>query len=138
MRGARRRRASTSRSVTVACFSSRPGWLSSAYFIAQAIGLLVALRAQRLHGGPLAGIEQAHLDEGAVGVAAHLAAERVDLAHEMALGRPADRGVAGHQRDAIEVHRQQQRAASHARRRQRRLAARVARADDDHIVALVE
>ena len=61
----------------------------------QAIGLLVALRAQRLHGWTFGGVEQPHLDEGAVGGAAHLAAERVDLAHEMALGWPPIEGLQG-------------------------------------------
>ena len=103
----------------------------------QAIGLFVALRAQRLHGWPLGGIEQAHLNEGAVGRAAHLAAERVDLAHEMTLGRPADGWIARHQGDTIEVHRQQEGASSHTRRRQRSLAAGMPRPDDDHVVAPV-
>ena len=38
---------------------------------------------------------------GRVDGAAHQPAERVDLAHQVALGRAADRGIAGHQRDGV-------------------------------------
>ena len=98
------------------------------------IGAFVCLRAQGMHGRALAGIEHAALNERVVDGAAHFAAERVHLAHQMALGRPADGGVAGHERDGVQIERQQQRGHAHARSGQRRLAARMPRADDAKIV----
>ena len=62
--------------------------------------------------------------------------EGVDLAHEVALAQPADRGVAGHLADGFEPVGQQQRAGAHPRRRGRGLAAGVAAADHDHVVGV--
>ena len=55
-----------------------------------------SLRAQGVHGRALAAVEHAVLDAAGVRRAAHLAAEGVELAHEMALARAANGGVAGH------------------------------------------
>ena len=73
------------------------------------VELLVGLGPRHLDGRALAGIEHPDLDEGAVDGAGHLAAEGIELADDVALGRAADRGVAGHQRDGVEVHRHHQR-----------------------------
>jgi hypothetical protein len=75
----------------------------------------VALGAGRAHGGAARGVERLELDRGAVGGASHLTAERVDLADQMPLRGAADGGVARHLADRVEVHGEQQRAASHAR-----------------------
>src|SRR5439155_14962667 len=99
--------------------------------------LLVALRPQRAHGRPVPRVEHAELDAGLVGVATHLAAQRVDLLHEVALGDAADRWIAGHLRDLVLIHREQGRARAHAGRGQRSLAAGMASADYDHVEALV-
>ena len=56
----------------------------------------VGLRAQRPDGGALAAVEHAVLDAGFIRGLCHLAAEGVELAHEMALACAADGGVAGH------------------------------------------
>ena len=98
-----------------------------------AVGMLVALGAQGADGRSFAGVQLADLDLGAVGVAAHFAAERVDLTYEVALGGAADRWVAGHLGDGVEVGAQERRAPTHARRGQGRLAAGVAGADDQDI-----
>ena len=99
--------------------------------------LLVGLGAQRVHRRTLAGVEHAALDEHVVDGAAHLAAQRVQLPHQMALRRAADGGIAGHHRQRIQVQRDQQRAVAHARAGQRGLAARVPRADDHRVVSFV-
>ncbi len=95
---------------------------------------LVGLGTQRLDGWAFAFVEQPDLDEGAVGDAAHEPAQRVDLADEVALGRPADRGVAGHVGQFVEVDREQQGAAAHAGGGVRGLAAGVPGADHDDVV----
>ncbi|OPY91975.1 MAG: hypothetical protein A4E73_01609 [Syntrophaceae bacterium PtaU1.Bin231] len=100
----------------------------------QAVELLVALDAGGLHGGALGGVEQAEVHGGAVGDPAHLAAQGVDLLDKLALGEAADRGVAGHERDRIEIDVEEDRLAAHARRGEGGLAARVPPADDDDIV----
>ena len=56
----------------------------------------VGLRAQRPDSGALAPVEHPVLDAGFIRRLCHLAAEGVELAHEMALSRAADGGVAGH------------------------------------------
>ena len=97
------------------------------------IAAAVRLRAQRPHGGALAAVQKAILDAGAVGGLCHLAAERVQLAHKMALTRAADGGVAGHEGDGIQIEREQQRIQPHSCTGQRRFTARMARADDGNI-----
>jgi hypothetical protein len=87
-----------------------------------------------LDGGAFARVEHADLDRGAVGVTGHLAAERIYLADDMALGRAADRGVARHEGYRVEVHREQERAVPHARGGQGRLAPGVPPAYYDDIV----
>ena len=55
------------------------------------VELAVGLRAGPAHGRPLAAVEDAELDAGGIGDAAHQAVQRVDLAHQVALAEPADR-----------------------------------------------
>ena len=66
----------------------------------------------------------------------HRAAQRVDLLDQMALADAADRGIAGHLAERLDVVGQQQRARAHARGGQRGLGAGVAAADDDDVVAV--
>ena len=56
-----------------------------------------------MHGRALAAVEHPVLDAGLIGRARHLAAERVELAHKVALARAADGGVAGHVADGIHI-----------------------------------
>ena len=62
----------------------------------RAIELAVGLGARTAHRRSLGAIEHAKLDAGGVGDAAHQSIERVDLAHQLALAKPADRRIAGH------------------------------------------
>ncbi len=101
-----------------------------------AVKLAVGLGAGTLHRRPLALIEDAELDAGLVGHAAHEAVERVDLAHEMAFAQAADGGVAGHLADGGEAVGEERRLGAHARGSSGRLAARVAAADDDDVEGL--
>ena len=70
-------------------------------------------------------------DGGAVGGPPHLTAESVDLADEMPFGRATDGGIARHLSDAVEIHGEEQRAATHSRGGERRLAPGVTGADAD-------
>ena len=99
--------------------------------------LLVGLGAQTVHRRAFAGVEHTALNEHIVNRPAHLAAQRVQLAHQMALRRAADGRVAGHHGQGIQVQGGKQRAVPQARAGQRGLAARVARADDDDVVIFV-
>jgi hypothetical protein len=58
------------------------------------VELAVGRRARPLHGRTLATVEQAELDSGGVGDAAHQAVERIDLTHDMTLAETADGRVA--------------------------------------------
>jgi hypothetical protein len=100
---------------------------------AHAVKSLVALRAGAPDGRAARGVEQAELNAHGVGHDSHDAAERVDLAHEVALGDPADRGIAGHLRDQIPVHREQACLQSHTRGGHGSLAAGMTRADHDNV-----
>ncbi len=93
----------------------------------------IALGARRAHRRSARSVERLELDRGVVGVASHLAAERVDLADQVTLRGAADGRVARHLADRVEVHGEQQRAASHARGGQRGLASRVTGADYDDV-----
>ena len=103
-----------------------------------AVLLLVALRSRRPHRRAARGVQQAELNAHRVGDLAHDAAQRVDLAHQVALGDAADGRVAAHLRDQVQVQREQRGAQSHARRGHGRLAAGMTRADDDNVILLCE
>jgi hypothetical protein len=98
-----------------------------------AVQRAVGLAARRAHRRALAGVQRAPLDAGAVGRPRHDAAQRIDLAHQVALADAADRRVAAHLPHGLDLVRQQQRARAHARSRQRGLGAGMAAADDDHV-----
>ena len=66
----------------------------------------VGLRAQRVDGGTLAEIQHPILDAAGVRRLSHLAAERVQLPHEMTLARPADCGIAWHIPHGVEIDRE--------------------------------
>ena len=93
----------------------------------------VGLGARPPDGGPLAAVEDAELDAGAVDGASHEAVQGVDLAHQLSLGQAADGRVARHLADGLEAMGQKDGAPPHAGRRRRRLAAGVATADDDDV-----
>ncbi len=101
---------------------------------ARAIRGLVGLRTPRTHGGSLARIQKSKLDSGLVGRQAHLAAERVNLADQVALADTADRRVARHLADMVEVEREHQRARTHPGRSQRGFDTGMAGTDDDNVV----
>ena len=95
----------------------------------------VGLRAQRVHGRPFAAVEHPVLDAGLIGRARHLAAERIELAHEVPLARAADGGVAGHIADGVHIDRKTDGVQSEPGGGQRGLNARVARTDDGDVTA---
>ena len=63
---------------------------------------LVRLHAQGVDGGALARVEQAPLDARPICRDAHLAAERVDLANEVALAGATDGWIARHHGDVVQ------------------------------------
>ncbi len=95
----------------------------------------VGLRARRAHGGTFAAVQDPEMDARAIDRARHRAAERVDLLREVPFADAADRGVAAHLPQRLEVLRQEQRAHAHARRGQRSFGAGMAAADYDATVA---
>ena len=100
------------------------------------VGVLVGLCPEGIHCRPLAAVQHAHLDGRGIRRDAHDAAQRVDLPHQMALARAADGGVAGHHGHIVQRDRGEERFHAQLRRGERRLTARVARADDDHIIRI--
>ena len=98
------------------------------------IGALVGLRAQREHGRALGCVEHAGLYEGIVYGAPHLAAQRVYLAHQVPLGRAAYGGVAGHQRNGVQIEREHERFKAQPRAGQRGLDPGMACAHHHYVV----
>ena len=97
------------------------------------VQLAVGLGARSLYGRPLGAVEQAELDAGGVGNAAHQAVEGIDLAHQVALAEPANSGIARHLADGGEGVRDKCRTRAHAGSRGRRLTAGMAAAHNDHV-----
>ena len=93
----------------------------------------VGLRAQRPDRRALAAVEHPVLDARAVGRAAHLAAQRVELADKVALARAADGGVAGHVAHSVQVDGEHDGLQSQPCGGQRRFDAGVTGADDGNI-----
>ncbi len=97
------------------------------------VELAVRLGARRAHRGPLARVQRAELDARAVRGPRHRAAERVDLPDQMTLADAADRRVAAHLAQRLDVLREQQRARAEASRGERCLGAGVAAAYHDDV-----
>ena len=93
----------------------------------------VGLRTQRVNSRPLAAVEHTVLYAGLVGCLCHLAAQSVQLTHEMPLARAAYGGIAGHIAHAVEVYGKAYRVKSHACGGKRGLYSRVTCADDGYI-----
>ena len=94
----------------------------------------VDLGAQRMHRRSFAAVEHPRLQHGCVGGASHLAAHRVDLAHQMPLGGATDTGVAGHIAHPIQIDGEDHGGTAQPRGGERRFDARVSRADHRHII----
>ena len=123
---------------TIPCFTSRPRLLLDGFLHGKTIFLLVSLRARSPDRGALAPVQDPELDAGPVDDPRHLPAQGIDLLHEVPLGKAADRGVAGHERDAVQVHGQHQRGAAHAGGGKRSFAPGMAGADHDDVVFLLK
>ena len=93
----------------------------------------VGLGPQGPYGGALAPVQHPVLNAGLVRRLGHLAAQSVQLTHQMALSRAADGRVAGHVAHRIQIDGKAHRLQSQPRRGQRCLDAGMARADDGNI-----
>ena len=101
------------------------------------VAMPVGLTAGRAHGRALARVQDAELDASLVGDLAHQAAERVDLTHDLSLAETADRRVAAHLPDLVEVEAAQGHAHPESRRGGGRLDAGVPAANDEHVEVVV-
>jgi hypothetical protein len=93
----------------------------------------ISLRARRTHRRTFARIQRTKLDTRLIGRLGHRPSQGVDLFDQMPFANAADRRIAAHRTQGIEVVRQQQGLHSHARRSQRRLGAGMAAANDNHL-----
>ena len=99
-----------------------------------AVAPAVDLRAQAVHRRALAAVEHPALQGGAVGGAPHFAAQRVDLAHEVALCGAADGRIAGQVAYRIHIDGENRSGNAEAGGGERRFTARVPRADHQDAV----
>ena len=95
---------------------------------------LIALRPRRPNRRTARCIQQAKLDPHRIRNLAHNATQRVHFPHQVALGDAANRGVARHLRDQIQIETEQRGPQPHPRRRHRRLAPRVPRTHNYNVV----
>ena len=95
------------------------------------VGGLVALAAGGPDGGAAAQVEGLRLERGKVGIAAHFAAEGIQLTDQVAFGEAADRRIAGHACQGVESRSNERGFDAHPGGGERRLAAGVAAADHD-------
>ena len=93
----------------------------------------VGLGAGGAYRRPLGAVENAELDAALVRGQRHRAAKRVHLFDQMALADAADRRVAGHLTQGLDVVGEQQGLAAHPGRGQRSLGAGMAATDDDDV-----
>jgi hypothetical protein len=100
-----------------------------------AIKFAVGLGARPAHCRTLAPVEDAELDSGGIGDAAHQPVGGIDLAHQMAFADTANGRVAGHLAQGRALVGEEEGLRPGARRRRRRFAAGMASADDDDVVA---
>ena len=98
------------------------------------VSLAVSLYPQAVYGRAFAAVEHPALQVGRIGGKAHQAAQCIDLAHKMPLGRAADGRVAGHIADEIQRQREHRRPCPQPCRRVGSLYSRMPRPDHDDIV----
>ena len=98
------------------------------------IGTAVDLGAQGMHCRTLAPVEHTGLEEGGVRRPAHFPTEGIHLPYQMAFGRAADRGIAGHVPHRVQVDGEHHRPAAQPGGSQGRLNPRVARPNDRHLI----
>ena len=103
----------------------------------QTVELFVSLGPRGADRRPLAHVQDTKLNAGRIDILRHFAAEGVDLPDEMPFGLSANRWIAGHQGDRIQINRQQQGFLPHTCRRQRRFTTGMAGPDDNHVIMLV-
>jgi hypothetical protein len=65
--------------------------------------LLIALSAWRLNRRALGPIQQSKLNPSGIRIDRHLAAQRINLAHDVALGLTPNCWVATHLRDRVDI-----------------------------------
>jgi len=98
----------------------------------------IRLCSRGAHRRATGSIQQAKLNSGSIDYSSHDPTERIYLANQMTLADSANRGIAGHLPDKIEVKSKQRRVGSKPGRRRSGFAAGVAGAYDYHIEMLVE
>src|SRR3546814_5982224 len=96
----------------------------------------IRLRTRATSCRALGWVQDTELNARAVDGPGHDSVEGVDLAHQVTFAEPADRRVARHRADRIDAVRQQQRPGTDPGGCGRSLAAGMAAADEDAVVAL--
>ena len=108
--------------------------LLTGFLHCELIELLVCLRPQRMDSRTLAGIEHTVLDTGLIRVDTHLAAQCIELPHEMPLCRPTNRWIAWHHRYIVHAQCRKQRRTANTGRSQRGLYTCMSGANHDYII----
>src|SRR5215213_2921608 len=92
----------------------------------------ICLGTRRLDGRSTRTVQQPELNAGAIDHAAHNPAQGIDLSHKMPLGDSANRWIARHLTDEIEIQRDQSSFSTKPRRRRSSFAARMPGSDHDY------
>src|SRR2546423_5629859 len=94
----------------------------------------VALGARSPNSGTLRAIQHPELDPGAIGIAAHQTAHRIDFAHDGTLRNAADRGIAGHLTNRVQHRREEKRSGTQPRCHRCCFSTGVTTTDDDYVI----
>ncbi len=100
------------------------------------VELAVGLDSRTPHRWPLAAVEHAPVDRGAIGGAGHQPVKHIELAHQVALANPADRRVARHLPGILEAEGEQADPRAATGRGSRSLASGMAGANHHYVVHL--
>ena len=99
----------------------------------RAVQHAIGLSTGGAHGRALGAVEDAELDARLISGRRHRTAQRIKLLDQVSLADAADRRVAAHLPERLDVVREQQGGAAHARRRERGLGAGMTAADHNHV-----
>ncbi len=102
------------------------------------VGLFVGLGAGAVHGRPFAAIQQAKLNSGCIDRSTHQSAQGVDFADDLPFGDTADRRIARHLPDRVQIGRQQCRFRTQPRGGGRGFGSRVTGPDHDDVVLIAD
>ena len=102
----------------------------------QSINLLVTLGTRGVHRSSFGGIQQAKLDSGHIRIQRHFSSESIDFTYNLALSNSADRRIATHGSNRINIPAKNESTSTHSCGREGGFATSMTRSANNDIVAV--